>query len=109
MSNCKEPNCFGEKRLKDALKTAKKYGQKLELSVLNDIDVSIHYDVYSPILVITFKFKGFVCSFFKRFFYSKAVLPVFYHQYLEDHFFNDLEDDEPDLELDFQNGQFLLS
>jgi hypothetical protein len=59
---------------------------------LPHLDVVIHYDVYSPVLELTFKQGAFRHTFFvKRFYYSKAVLPVYYQDYLEFHFCADLE------------------
>jgi hypothetical protein len=56
------------------------------------LDVVIHYDVYSPILELTYKCGNFRHRFLvKRFYYSKAVLPVCYQDFLEFHFCTDLE------------------
>jgi hypothetical protein len=56
------------------------------------VDVVIHYDVFSPILELTYKYGSFRHRFLvKRFYYAKAVLPVCYQDYLEFHFCADLE------------------
>jgi hypothetical protein len=59
------------------------------------LDVIIHYDVFSPILELTYKCGSFRYRFFaKRFYYSKAVLPVNYADFLDFQFCEeiDLED-----------------
>ena len=59
---------------------------------LPHLEVVIHYDVYSPVLELTFKQGWFRHTFLaKRFYYSKAVLPVCYEDFLEFHFCADLE------------------
>jgi|YelNatPaOPRAMG01_1025707.scaffolds.fasta_scaffold127609_3 hypothetical protein len=56
------------------------------------LDVVIHYDVFSPILELTYKCGSFRHRFLvKRFYYSKAVLPVCYQDFLEFHFCSELE------------------
>jgi hypothetical protein len=60
-----------------------------------NLDVVVHYDVYSPVLELIFKCGNFRHYFYvQRFYYSKAVLPPFYGDYLKFHFFDDLEDEE---------------
>lgn len=69
------PHCLGEK-----------------VFSMPSLDVVIHYDVYSPILELTYKCGSFRFRFLvKRFYYSKAVLPVCYEDYLDFHFCDDLE------------------
>jgi len=59
---------------------------------LPHLEVVIHYDVYSPVLELTYKCGSFRHRFLvKRFYYSKAVLPVYYQDFLEFHFCDDLE------------------
>jgi hypothetical protein len=59
---------------------------------LPHLEVVIHYDVYSPVLELTFNYGAFRHTFLaKRFYYSKAVLPVCYEDFLEFHFCADLE------------------
>ncbi len=61
---------------------------------LPNLEVVIHYDVFSPVLELTLKHGGFRLPFLvKRFYYSKAVLPVCYQDFLEFHFCADLEID----------------
>jgi len=73
-----------------SLSNAHCLGEKVFL--LPHLEVVIHYDVYSPVLELTFKQGYFRHTFLvKRFYYSKAVLPVCYEDFLEFHFCSDLE------------------
>ena len=75
---------------KCSLSNAHCLGEKIFSSP--SLDVIIHYDVYSPILELTFKRGCFRHRFLvKRFYYSKAVLPICYQDFLEFHFCADLE------------------
>jgi hypothetical protein len=88
MNKCSlsNPHCLGEK-----------------VFSLPHLDMVIHYDVYSPVLELMYKFGSFRHRFLvKRFYYSKAVLPVCYQDFLEFHFCYDLE---IDLEFSSPNNQ----
>jgi hypothetical protein len=61
------------------------------------LDVVIHYDVFSPILELTYKCGSFRYRFLvKRFYYSKAVLPIFYEDFIDFQFCQEF-----DIPLDF--------